>query len=299
MDILQEIGIQKVYQILATKITNWFETFIELLPNLAIALLVIIFFIYASKILGKLFYRVSHKLTTNLALRNILTRFVKFCILLCGLFIALSILQLNKAVTSFLAGAGIIGLALGFAFQDTAANFMSGIIMAFKKPFKVGDIIETNGFMGEIKQIDFRTTTITNFNGQDIIIPNRKVFEEALTNYVANGRRRIDLSVGVSYADDLDKVEEVAKKAMQHLTNVSTKDIEFFYTEFGASSINFRLHLWIDYPNEPSYLLMQSNAIKQLKKAFDANDISIPFPIRTLDFGIKGGKTLQEELSKN
>ena len=119
----------------------------------------------------------------------------------------LSILQLDKAVTSILAGAGIIGLALAFAFQDIAANFISGIFISFRKPIKLGDVVKINDYMGKVEQINLRDTIILTFQGQMVIIPNKDVFQSPIENYSLLGRRRLDLVVGVSYGDDLEKVK--------------------------------------------------------------------------------------------
>ena len=108
-------------------------------------------------------------------------------------------------------------------------------------------------------------------------------------------KRRIDIAVGVSYADDLDKVEDVVLNTIKNLDGVIDKDlIVFDYAEFDSSSINFNIRFWIKYPGEPSYFKMKTKAIKAIKSAFHEQDITIPFPIRTLDFGIKGGQKLSQ-----
>lgn len=108
-------------------------------------------------------------------------------------------------------------------------------------------------------------------------------------------KRRIDIAVGVSYAEDLDKVEDVVLSTIKNLEGVIDKDLMVFdYAEFDSSSINFNIRFWIKYPGEPSYFTMKNKAIKAIKSAFDEQDITIPFPIRTLDFGIKGGQKLSQ-----
>lgn len=289
-------SLNNAYSIVLEKLNGWMEVLISMLPNIAIAILVFGAFILLSRLAGRLFLKASVNFISNEALRSLAKKVVVFVVMSLGFFIALNFLHLQQTVTSFLAGAGIIGLALGFAFQDSAANFISGLFMAFRKPFQVDDIVESQGTMGVVKQIDFRTTTLTTFQGQDVIIPNRKIFEDNITNYVKNGERRIDLEVGVSYGDDLDKVETVAKKAVAGIDGVDSDRVTLFYTEFGGSSINFVLQMWIEYPGQPTYLQVRSSAIKNLKVAFDNESISIPFPIRTLDFGIKGGQPMNEVL---
>jgi small conductance mechanosensitive channel len=297
MKLLENLNLTHALEILINKLSQWFEAFVEMLPNLVLAITVFALFTLLSRFSARLFKKASHKFISNESLRMLSIKVIKVAVMVIGLFVALSILQLNKAVTSFLAGAGIVGIALGFAFQDTAANFMSGVLMAFRKPFKIGDIIMANGHMGTVKKIDFRTSIITTFQGQDVIVPNRKIYEEDIINYVANGERRIDLNVGVSYGDDLEKVEKIAVSAVKNIEGINGDRVDLFYNEFGSSSINFTMHLWIDYPDEPGYLTLRSKAIKAIKRAFDENKITIPFPIRTLDFGIKGGESLKDVAS--
>lgn len=211
------------------------------------------------------------------------------------LFIVLSILHLDKAVVSVLAGAGVVGLALAFAFQDIAANFISGIFISFRKPLHIGDIVKISDYMGRVEEINLRDTVLKTFQGQMVIIPNKQVFQNPIENYSMLGKRRVDLTIGVSYGEDLERVREVTLGALQGMKGLSDiDDITFFYKEFGDNSINYLLRIWINTPDQPEYLAAGSEAILRIKKAYDANDISIPFPIRTLDFGIKGGVSLDE-----
>jgi small conductance mechanosensitive channel len=186
-------------------------------------------------------------------------------------------------------------LALAFAFQDMAANFLSGVMISLRKPFVPGDIVETHDFFGTIELVDMRNTTLRTPDGQRVLIPNRHVFENPIRNYTAFNRRRIDLEVGVSYGDDLEAVERVTLEAVGGVSaRDPNKEIDFFFTGFGDSSINLVVRFWIDYHKQRDYLGARSEAIMKIKKAYDEADITIPFPIRTLDFGIKGGADLGE-----
>jgi small conductance mechanosensitive channel len=189
-------------------------------------------------------------------------------------------------------------LALGFAFQDLAVNFIAGVFMAVRKSFRIGDIIESNGFMGKVTEISLRSTKVLTFQGQKIVIPNRLIFENPLSNY-STGQRRIDLGVGVSYGDDLQKVEDVTLQAVKNLSiHDVNRPVDLYYEGFGDSSINFIIRFWVEFKQQPDFLKARSEAIKAIKAAYDAEDITIPFPIRTLDFGIKGGEKLDAMLSE-
>jgi small conductance mechanosensitive channel len=177
---------------------------------------------------------------------------------------------------------------------------MSGIIMSVRMPFRVGDIIETQDKLGTVQHMNLRATIVRSFQGQHHIIPNKDVFQNIITTYSIYGERRIDLEVGVSYGDDLEQVKQVTLQAVNSISSLIQDDpIQFFYTEFGESSINFEVRFWVNFKIQPDFLQARSEAIMAIKKAYDENDITIPFPIRTLDFGIKGGEKLTEMLPGN
>lgn len=290
-----EFNLNKAIEILSGKLSSWLEALTALLPNMVVAVFVLVVSYIVARMLKMAVNRLMARFSAKEAINSLFTTLVYLTTLAIGLMVALNVLHLEQTVTSLLAGAGIIGLALGFAFQDIAANFISGVLIAFRKPIQLGDIIETKSFMGTVEKIDLRVTMLRTFQGLHVIIPNKDVFQSPVTNYTKTSDRRIDLEVGVSYADDLEKVKKVAIEAVSELPYLlPNKEVELHYTAFGDSSINFKLMIWVHYPDEPGYLKAQSDAIIAVKKAFDANDITIPFPIRTMDFGIKGGKTLSE-----
>ena len=281
------------------KVSGWGEDLIMMLPNFLVAAIILLFFVLISRLAVSLIRRLFNKFTfVNPAIENLLLAIVKLIIIGTGVFVALEVLQLHKAVTSFLAGAGIIGLALGFAFQDITANFISGIILSIRKPFTIGDIIESQGVFGIVKHLDLRYTIIKTPKGQSVSIPNRKVFQEKFTKF-STGIRRIDLQVGVGYESNLEKVESIATSTIQNLQVVNNqKPVKLYFLNFGASSIDFVIQYWISEHSQQSYLLAKSEGIKAIKKAFDRNNINIPFPIRTLDISPNGKNMLQAVLTE-
>lgn len=294
---LENFEIKEAYGIVVGKLEGWTESLIAMAPNLVVAIVVMIAFYGLARLVKFAFNKLAHRITEERMITKLLSNMLMVIVLGVGIFVSLSVLNLDKTVTSLLAGAGIIGLALGFAFQDTASNMISGIVISVRKPIKVGDIVEVSDEMGTVMQISLRYTLIRSFQGQQVYIPNKAVLDEVLTNYSGYGERRVDIPVGVSYGDDLDKAERVAIEAIEKIDyRDKSKDVELFYDSFGDSSINFSIRFWIDYPDQPGFLKARSDAIKNIKKAFDQNDITIPFPIRTMDFGIKGGEHLSEDL---
>jgi small conductance mechanosensitive channel len=282
-------------ELIIDKVSGWISTFIEMLPNLAMAIVTFILFLLLSRLARNVVKKLFDRTSDNKSVRSLLTTIAYYSVLGIGIFFILGILNLDKTVTSLLAGVGIIGLALGFAFQDIAANFISGIMLSIRKPFAIGDRVKVGGYFGDVSETNLRTTVIKTGSGQMIYIPNSEVLSNAIENFDQTGERRIDLEVGVSYADDLDKAEKLAVSAIESLDGVIHKDnIILSYYEFGGSSINFEIRFFTEYKSEGHYIKVRSAAIKAINNAFAEGDISIPFPIRTLDFGIEGGASLSE-----
>lgn len=172
---------------------------------------------------------------------------------------------------------------------------MSGIFLSVRRPLHVGDIVKIKDYMGKVEEINMRDTVIRTYQGQMVIIPNKEVFQNPIENYSLLGKRRIDLTAGVSYGDDLEKVLQVTIAAVKEIEGLSTEDeVTMFYTDFGDSSINYVIRFWISTLASADFLDIRSQAIMKIKRAYEQNDIMIPFPIRTLDFGIKGGVSLGE-----
>ncbi len=292
-------SIQDAFKLLQEKFMSWLETIVLMTPNFILALVIIVAAQYIANNAKKIVKSLLARIVDNQALVNFLGILVHIGIFLFGSLIAIKLLNLDQMLFSVLAGVGIAGLAIGFAFQDIAANFIAGIALAFRKnyPFRVGDIIETNDYMGIVEDISLRDTMIRTFEGQSIFIPNKLIFENVVKNYSLLKKRRVDLTVGISYGEKLQAVKDIVYKAVKKVPEcLEDQPIEIFYQEFGDSSINFQVRFWVSFRKQTDYLRARSEAIMAIKKDFDQNGITIPFPIRTLDFGIKGGTRLSEEM---
>ena len=280
------------------KVGLWIEDLVLSLPNLLAALVVLLLFWGLARLARGLLKRVLGRFTRSPDVTRVIAGMAYLGMLLVGLFLALGVLNLDKTVTSLLAGAGIIGLALGFAFQDIAENFISGIVLAVREQFHEGDIIGSNDFMGVVEQVQMRATVVRTFQGQRVLIPNAEVFKNPLVNYSQLGKRRVDVAVGVSYGDDLEEARRIATESVEGLPQRDpSRPVQVFYEEFGDSSINFQLRFWVDFAQQTDFLDARSEAIIAIKKAFDGAGITIPFPIRTLDFSDAGTDRLRGELT--
>lgn len=292
-------NLSKLFEMLAAKLRHWMEIVILSLPNAAVALLVVLLTIWLTRPLrgaaAKLLSRAIH----NDGLVELLATTIRVVAMCLGFIVALNVLSLDRAVLSLLTGVGVVGLALGFAFQDMASNLISGVALVVRadKPFRVGDLIETGDLRAFVTEINLRDTELRTLDGQAVFIPNSSIFKNQLINFSLLGSRRVSIDVGVSYGDDLEKARNVlldVVNSLDYLHPDHTPDVNF--TELGDSSINAVVRFWVACPSV-DVMAAKSQAIMAIKRAFDANDLCIPFPIRTLDFGVRGGMTLPEALT--
>ncbi|MFC4700456.1 mechanosensitive ion channel family protein [Glaciecola siphonariae] len=292
-------ALNNFWTLIYDKVNSWLEMGIKHLPNMVVALVIAIVFAILARIAGRLMSTMLHRMFESKQIADLLAAIFKVIVFTAGIFIALEFLGLTGTVTSLLAGAGIVGLAIGFAFQDMTENLIAGIAMGIRKPFQIGDVIEADGVFGTVKAINLRNTLVETFFGQLEIIPNKILFRNIVTNYSHEGYRRIEIPVGISYADDIEHAVDVICDALKKEDWIIKKDeINVFAEGFGDSSVNLLVWFWIDYPGEPSFMQARHRGVSIVHKTLAENDILIPFPIRTLDFGIKGGEKLNAMLSE-
>lgn len=287
---------QQSFEKLFDKINGWVDSLILGLPNLILASLLVLVSVFIARKIKKLSGKYLSRIISNPGMAGILSNLLVVLFMLLVLFLVLSILDLSEALTAFLGTAGVAGLAIGFALQDPMINLFSGMLMSVRDYYKLGDLVEIKEYFGYIQKINLRSTILLTLDGQEVVIPNKDVLQSPLKNYAHTPRRRIDINCGVSYGDDLEKVREIALEAIKTsgLNIRESQPIEFFFTGFGDSSIDFSLRFWKNIYHQEDYLEARDKAIVALKTAFDAHGITIPFPIRTLDFGIVGGTRLDQ-----
>jgi len=293
-------GLEFDFVPLFESIKSWWAGFISLLPNLLLAIIIAVIGYIVTKFLKKYFNKLSRKLVRDHKVASLVSTLMTVLVVSLFILLILSVLQLDGAVNKLVAGAGVVGLAIGLAFQDPILNFFSGVILTVRHLFQVGDLIEIDGYMGKVKEITLRHTSIETLQGQDVMIPNKIMAQSPLKNYDILRHRRVDIACGVSYGDDLAKVKDITTKAIKEgVEHDKKKGIQLFFNEFGGSSVNYTLRFWLDQrkTGQGDYLAAQSDAIMAIMTAYNENDIMIPFPIRTLDFGIKGGEKLSKMLN--
>ena len=203
-------------------------------------------------------------------------RVVYFLIVLFGVTIAFQLVGID-----FASLIGFLGLGIGFAFKDLLSNFIAGVVILTQKKFKIGDIVEIDGDLGKITQIDTRTTEIRTFDGTNLIVPNANLMTSVVQNFTHNSFRRVCFRVGVHYKTPLRHAIAIAEEAVNtHPEVVPDPQTRILAVEFGESAIILDVRFWIE--STKFWPAVRSEVIQNLKEAFDREDILIPFPIRTI-----------------
>ncbi len=281
-----KLNIEDAWSKMTTRLTTWVDQLILNLPNILIAVLVFILTILLSKYISKLILGLLSRSSLQKSMKNVIAKLVSVLVILAGIFLVLGILDLSKALNTILAGAGVAGLAVGLALQGALANTYSGIVLSYIKQVKFGDWIESNGYEGEVTNIDLRAVTIKQPDNNLVYLPNKQVLENPIKNFSTTAQSRVILDCGVGYSSDLEFVRTLVNKTIvENFKPVAKVDeVIFLYTGFGDSSINFQTRFWIDSTSALEVAKAKTEAMIAIKIAFDKNDINIPFPIRTLDF---------------
>lgn len=282
---MEEFDINESINGIWEKLAAWLDSLILGLPNFLLAVLVFILFILIAKYAAKVFDKLLRLRVRQDSIREITVKVLKVIIIIIGFIVALGLLNLSTVLTSILAGAGVVGLAIGLALQGTLNNTFSGVILSFLPELQIGDWIETNGYAGFVREINLRSIVIQESDNNYVVIPNGKIIDEPFKNFTRTVRSRVMLDCGVAYDSDLELVQSLTIKTMEELfPQQGIEEVEFMYNEFADSSINFVVRFWTDVTKRKDILVAKNKAIIALKKAYDQNDINIPFPIRTIDF---------------
>jgi small conductance mechanosensitive channel len=263
---------EKWLDLISKKLETWLVNFIKMVPNLVLSILIFIAFFFLARLLRKVVYNILLKISHKASVSGLFSS-IFFLIFLCiGVFISLRILHLDKALSTLLAGAGIVGLALGFAFQDLTANFISGVFIIFRKPFDVGNLIDTNGFTGIVEEIQLRSTTIRTFQGLHIMLPNKEIFQKPITNYSLSGKRRIDVVLTIPGKSNISEMEQRIKNALTDIPEIRGQEPQLLFTDYNGDTIKMEVHCWIDNTIEMGYNNTRDKVLRKVHTAVTPPD---------------------------
>jgi len=247
---------------------------VDLAINVAIAIAIF----YVGKLVVSLIVRGMRKVMRRQEVDQTLETFV--CnlvrIILMAVVIIAAIGQIGIQTTSFIAIFGAAGLDVGLALQGSLSNFAAGVLIVLFRPYKVGDFVEAAGIAGVVEQVQILTTILKTGDNKQIIVPNGQIMDSIITNYSANDKRRVDMVVGVSYDDDLDKVRSTIEELVAADERILAEPAcTIAVSALADSSVNFVVRPWV---NTADYWGVMFDLTEAIKKRFDKEGISFPFP---------------------
>lgn len=269
-----------MHDLLGSSLDKIIADLIGFIPSLIAAIIIFLLTLYLSRLTTRMLQPALNRRQVDPEVKVLILLVARWSVMIFGTVWALS--QVNFNVTSFVAGLGIVGFTVGFALKDIAENFVAGILLLLQQPFDIGDAVEVNGYGGTVTSIEIRSTTIRTWDGLLVIIPNAAVYGNPITNYSKINKRRINVAVGVGYETDLDRAEALVLQVIDRLPGIKDDPApQVVFDEFGDSAINATVYFWID-TDEAGYFGSLDAVVKGIKRTFEAEGISIPFPIRTI-----------------
>ncbi|MEJ2194355.1 MAG: mechanosensitive ion channel [Ignavibacteriaceae bacterium] len=240
------------------------------------ALATLVIGIWIAKWLTRIANKVLNKRNVDPTLTKFAVSVVRIALITIVIISAIS--QVGIETTSFVAIIGAAGLAVGFALQGSLSNFASGVMLIIFKPLKVGDFIEGGGAMGSVETVGMFVTNLTTPDNKVVYIPNSALTGGNIVNYSAKDTRRVDMVFGIGYSDDIDKAKAVIKSLLDADSRILKDPApQIVVSELADSSVNFKVRPWV---NSADYWGVYFDLTERVKKNFDEQNISIPFPQR-------------------
>lgn len=228
------------------------------------------------RILIRAISKVMEKQAIEPTLMIFISNLVRISLMVVVVIAAIGALGIQT--TSFIAIFGAAGLAIGLALQGSLSNFASGVLIVLFRPYRVGDFIEAAGISGIVEEVQILTTIMRTADNKQIIVPNSQIMNSIITNYSANDTRRIDMVVGVSYGDDLDKVRQTIEKLVTADDRILAEPAATIaVSALAESSVDFVVRPWV---KTADYWNVRFDLTEAIKKRFDKEGISFPFPQR-------------------
>ena len=273
-------------QVLAGMVQQWLKQaklwLVDNGPAIVVKSFVVLLILFVFRLLGnfvgKLVQRgiASSKLKFSKLLQDFFVSVASKAVLFLGILIALS--QLGIQLGPLLAGLGVVGFIVGFALQDTLSNFASGMMILIYRPFDVGDLIEAGGVMGKVSEMSLVSTSVLTVDNQKLVVPNNKIWGDVIRNVTSQHSRRIDMTFGIGYSDDIAHAERVLNEIVQSEERVlDDPEPVIRLHNLGESSVDFIVRPWV---RTTDYWEVYWDITRKVKERFDAEGISIPFPQR-------------------
>jgi len=248
------------------------------LPIVGIGLLVFLGFLLAAKLVRRTLSAAGARTRLDPALVLLFGRLAGAAVVVLGFFVAAVVVFPAFKPGDLVAGLGITSVALGFALKDVLQNFVAGVLLLYRRPFRVGDQIRTGQHEGTVERLDVRSTRIRTYDDELIVVPNGDVYTSAVVVKTAYGKRRVRFVVAIGYDDDIDRARGVIQRVLRETEGVCLTPEPWVYaSELAPSSVNLAVYFWTD-AYQSAVLRVSDRVATGIKRALDEAGIEIPYP---------------------
>jgi small-conductance mechanosensitive channel len=263
--------------LVSSKLAELGDQALELLPLLGVALLTVIVFWLLARVLTSRDW--LFRWIDNHFVRDLVRQLTRVTFVGAGILIALELLNATALVGAALGAAGLVGVAIGFAFRDIAENYLAGLLLSVRHPFAPNDLVSIDGDEGKVVRLTSRAAVLLTLEGNHLRVPNAKVFKAVLLNYTRNPMRRFDFEISIGVNEDLAAAQELGRDILDGMEAVVSEPPPLALLErIGDSSVPIHFFAWVD-QRETDYFKARSEAIRMVKTAFDDANIEMPEPI--------------------
>ena len=271
---MEDLNLSEVESLLGKAREMLSTTGVDFAINLVTAILIFFIGRMVVRLLTRALRKVLQRQEVDKTLETFVCNLASMVLLVFVIIAAISALGIQTA--SFIAVLGAAGLAVGLALQGSLSNFAAGVLIVLFRPYKVGDWVEAAGISGSVVEVQILTTVLKTGDNKRVIVPNSQIMDAIITNYSANDTRRIDMVVGVSYSDDLDKVRTTIEELVAADDRILDEPAaQIAVSDLADSSVNFVVRPWVA---TSDYWGVKFDLTEAIKKRFDQEGISIPFP---------------------
>ena len=273
-------GVDDLLQVLLDAVQDLATSFAQRVPLFVLGALVLLVTLVLTRLAIKVFERGMRRARIDHTVERLISNLLRVALVTAAFLLAMSVAGIS--VGALLAGVGLAGLALAFALQNILENFVAGLLILIRRPFRRGDQVVTNEYAGVIMDIDLRVTRLRVFDGEEVLIPNATVFTEPITNLTRLGSRRTQIMVGIDYRDDHTAVQALLLDVVAAVPGVlDVPEPEVLLAEFGESSVDVEVSYWTA-PDMRSVRHVRHHVLVACKTAIEGAGMTIPWPIRTL-----------------
>ncbi len=259
---------------------GYYLSFVKILPRLALSIFLFLIFMFLARQIRRWLVPRLTRNSDDTLLTGFLGDIGYWIMLILGLSVALGTIGLDGAVTNILAGAGLSAFILGFALKDIGENFLAGILLAFKRPFNIGDLVETQGVHGRIVDLSLRETIIKTLDGKHVYVPNGGILKNPLYNYSVDNYLRLEFSVDLDNREDYKRSIPLIKKALYDTTGVlqdSDRVPTVSIAETKSNTLRMKICFWIkSYETETQAPAIKTEAIQNVLTMLQENGFSQP-----------------------